>query len=41
MGQAPLTQDQIDFIAELNMAALGARYPDTLSQAAKQYPRQT
>jgi len=41
IGQAPLTQIQIEFIAELNMAAIGARYPDKLSQTAKQYPRQT
>ncbi|HUW64589.1 MAG TPA: HEPN domain-containing protein [Spirochaetia bacterium] len=41
VGQAPLTQIQTEFIAELNMAALGARYPDKLSQAAKQYPGPT
>ena len=40
-GQALLTDIQTEFIAELNMAAIGARYPDKLSQAAKQYPRQT
>jgi HEPN domain-containing protein len=40
-GQASLTDIQTEFIAELNMAAIGARYPDKLSQAAKHYPRQT
>jgi HEPN domain-containing protein len=38
-GQAPLSDIQVEFIAELNMAAIGARYPEKLSQAAKKYPR--
>ena len=39
IGRAALTQAELQFVAALSMAALGARYPDTLSQALKDYPR--
>jgi HEPN domain-containing protein len=40
-GQTTLNEIQTEFIAELNMAAIGTRYPEKLSQTAKQYTRQT
>lgn len=40
IGQTPLTEAELKFVAALTMAALGTRYPDTLSQALKDYPRQ-
>lgn len=39
IGQAPLTKEQTEFVATLNMAAIGTRYPETLSEAIKQYPK--
>lgn len=37
IGEAPLTEEQQQFIAELNMAAITTRYPESLKKAAKDY----
>jgi len=35
-----LPESQIEFIAVLNMAGVGARYPDMLDDALKRYPKE-
>lgn len=40
IAKVELSESQLEFIAVLNMAGVGARYPDMLDDAIKRYPKE-
>ena len=40
IAKVELSNSQLEFVAILNMAGVGARYPDMLDNAIKRYPRE-
>ena len=40
IANVQLSEPQLEFIAVLNMAGVGARYPDMLDDAIKRYPKE-
>ena len=40
LAQPALTPEHVEFLAVLNMAGVGTRYPDLLDEAIKRYPKE-
>lgn len=40
IAKVELSESQLEFIAVLNMAGVGTRYPDMLSDTIKRYPKE-